>query len=150
MPTTVFLFTLLAMFQSAVDFPDQGMLKNYLENKAPFDFILIDVRGAEEISVAIGNATCKPYNLQWPEPFQGVALKIPKDLPVIVYCGSGVRAARAAAYLKEAGYTRVYNAGGILTWTGPTVPACEIKPASLLPEPSTKASRINGSCRSGS
>ena len=141
MSLTVFLFALLSMFQSAVNPLDQETLKNYLENKAPFDFILIDVRGAEEITTAIGNAACKPYNLAWPEQFKDVSLKIPKDMPVIVYCRSGGRATRAAAYLNEAGYTHVYNAGGILTWTGPTVPVSEIKPASLLPEPSMRAAK---------
>ena len=135
------LFAAAAMMQPAVNVLDQQTLKDYIENGAPFDFILLDARGADEISKAIGNSQCKPYNLAWPEQFKDVATKIPKDRAVIVYCHSGARAARAAAFLDAAGYTRVYNAGGILTWNGPTVPASEIKPVSLLPEPSCKASR---------
>ena len=127
------------MFQSTVSPMDQDVLKNYLlENKAPFDFILIDARGADEISAAIGNAFCKPYNLAWPEQFKNLSSNIPKDQAIIVYCRSGARAARAADFLNSSGYTRVYNAGGILTWTGPTVPLSDIKPASLLPEPSMR------------
>jgi phage shock protein E len=140
MRLAVLLFAMAAgMMQPAVNTIDQQTLKGYLENGAPFDFILIDARGADEISKAIGNSECKPYNLAWPEQFKDVSAKIPKDRTVIVYCRSGSRAARAATFLEASGYTRVYNAGGILTWTGPTVPASEIKPASLLPEPSCKS-----------
>jgi phage shock protein E len=136
------LFALLAgMFQSSVVTLDQETLKSYLEIKAPFDFILIDVRGADEITTAIGNAACKPYNLAWPEQFKDAVSKIPKDFPVIIYCRSGGRATRAAEYLNAAGYTKVYNAGGISTWTGPTVPGSAVKPVSLLPEPSMRAAK---------
>ena len=127
------------MFQSSVNTIDQDTLNNYLAKGAPFDFVLIDVRGAEEISSAIGNAGCKPYNLAWPEQFKEMSAKIPKDRAIIVYCQSGGRATRAAEFLASSGYTRVYNAGGFRTWTGPTVPASELKPASLLPEPSYKS-----------
>ena len=127
------------MFQSPVNILNQETLRNYLENGAPFDFILIDARGADEISSAIGNAECKPYNLAWPEQFIEMSEKIPKDRSIIVYCQSGGRATRAAEFLSSNGYTRVYNAGGMLTWKGPTVPVSELKPASLLPEPSCKS-----------
>ena len=40
-----------------------------------------------------------------------------KDRPVILYCESGNRSAKAAAALKAQGYTRVVNlAGGIGAW----------------------------------
>jgi len=117
----------------------QDKLKDYLANGAPFDFILIDVRTSQEITAAIGNAACKPYNLAWPDQFQAEALKIPKDQTVIIYCRSGGRAANAAAFLINNGYTNVYNAGGFMTWTGPTIPPSEIKPFSLLPAPSMRA-----------
>jgi rhodanese-related sulfurtransferase len=123
----------------AVNTLNQETLKNYLANGAPFDFILIDVRTSEEITAAIGNAACKPYNLAWPDQFQTEVAKIPKDQTVIVYCRSGGRAANAAGYLVNNGYTNVYNAGGFLTWDGPTIPPSEIKPASKLPEPSMRA-----------
>ncbi len=139
MKLILLLYAIASMFQAAVNPLDQGDLKSYLlENKAPFDFILIDVRAADEISAAIGNDYCKPYNLAWPEQFKDLALKIEKDQPVVVYCRSGVRAGKAADFLRSSGYTRVYNAGGILTWTGPTVPHSDIKSASLLPEPSMR------------
>ena len=140
MPLLMLLLTLVAgMFQSPANTIDQETLKTYLENGAPFDFILIDARDKDEISLAIGTAGSKPYNLAWPEQFKEMSEKIPKDQAIIIYCQSGGRAARAASYLSEKGYTRVYNAGGMLTWKGPTVPASELKPSSLLPEPSCKS-----------
>jgi rhodanese-related sulfurtransferase len=39
-----------------------------------------------------------------------------KDKTVIVYCGSGGRAALAGKTLKELGYDRVYNLGGFKDW----------------------------------
>jgi phage shock protein E len=136
-----------AISPAAVNVLDQDTLKRYLEQGAPFDFILIDVRSAEEASAGIGNAQCKPYNLAWTEEFQKECEKIPKDRTVIVYCQSGGRAGRAAAYLTSQGFANVYNAGGMLTWNGPTVPRSEFKPASLLPEPSMKAKTVQGKSR---
>ena len=89
--------------QAAVNPLNQETLKDYLENGAPFDFILIDVRGSDEISAAIGNAACKPYNLAWPVQFKDEVAKIPKDQAVIVYCRSGGRSRAAAAYLNANG-----------------------------------------------
>jgi rhodanese-related sulfurtransferase len=127
--------------QAAVNPLNQETLKDYLENGAPFDFILIDIRGSDEISMAIGNAACKPYNLAWPAQFKDEVAKIPKDQAVIVYCRSGGRSRAATAYLEANGFTRVYDAGGFITWDGSTIPASDMKPASLLPEPSMRAKK---------
>ncbi len=137
----VILLTTLAIgiSEAAIDPINQDTLKKYLENGTPSDFILIDVRGSEEIQAAIGNAACKPYNLSWPEQFQNECTRIPKDATVVIYCRSGGRARNAVSYLQTNGYTNVHNAGGFLTWTGPTVPPSEIKPVTLLPEPSMRA-----------
>ena len=40
-----------------------------------------------------------------------------KDKAVILYCGSGGRAALAGKMLKDLGYERVYNLGGFKDWT---------------------------------
>lgn len=37
----------------------------------------------------------------------------PKDKPVIVYCASGSRSAKAQSILKSRGFTDVMNAGGL-------------------------------------
>lgn len=38
------------------------------------------------------------------------------DKPLVVYCGSGKRAARAAESLRSRGYTRVYELGAMSNW----------------------------------
>lgn len=129
----------LGICYGAVTPLSQDQLKDYLTKGSPFSFMLIDVRSSEEITAAIGNADCKPYNLAWPDQFQKEALKIPKDQAVIIYCRSGGRAASAAAFLETNGYKNVYNAGGFMTWSGPTIPPSQIKPLSQLPEPSMRA-----------
>jgi len=39
-----------------------------------------------------------------------------KDKTIILYCGSGGRAALAGKMLKDLGYERVYNLGGFKDW----------------------------------
>ena len=139
--TVLWMMIAAGIAQAAVNPLNQETLKGYLEKGAPFGLILIDVRSSEEATTAIGNAACKPYNLAWPVQFKDEVAKIPKDYAIVVYCRSGGRSRAAAAYLNAEGYTQVYDAGGFMTWDGPTVPASDIKPASLLPEPSMKANR---------
>lgn len=44
--------------------------------------------------------------------------KLPEDLdlPIFVYCRSGMRSKRCAAKLDVLGYGEVYEIGGIVTW----------------------------------
>ena len=128
-----------AISLAAVISLDHETLQRYIEKGPPFDFILIDVRSVEEASTGIGGVACKPYNLVWPDQFVKECEKIPKDQTIILYCRSGSRAANAAAHLDSLGYTKVYNAGGMLTWTGSTVPRAQFKTVADLPEPSMKA-----------
>ncbi|MBN1566921.1 MAG: rhodanese-like domain-containing protein [Acidobacteria bacterium] len=131
----------VSLCQAAVIPLNQGILKGYLKNGAPFDFILIDIRDSKEIYSVIGNTACKPYNLSWPAPFKDEIVKIPKDRAIILYCRTGNRSQEAAEYLNNKGYSRVYDAGSFLTWFSPTVPPSDIKPASLLPAPSMRAKK---------
>ncbi|MCR9164330.1 MAG: rhodanese-like domain-containing protein [Nannocystaceae bacterium] len=39
-----------------------------------------------------------------------------KDEPVVVYCRSGVRSAKAKATLEAAGFSEVHNLGGMARW----------------------------------
>ncbi len=39
--------------------------------------------------------------------------EVRKDARILVYCASGMRSAQAAAMLKQAGYTRVTDGGGM-------------------------------------
>ena len=59
-------------------------------------------------------------------PLSGViedvnALGLDKDSPFMVYCRSGRRSAEAAAALLAAGYTDIYDLGGIIDWPYDTV-----------------------------
>ena len=47
--------------------------------------------------------------------------------PVVLYCASGGRAALGGKALKDLGYTRVYNLGGVKEWE-----AAGLAPATLL------------------
>lgn len=40
----------------------------------------------------------------------------PKDTPIIVYCHSGNRSAKAAKALHDRGYSNVYDLGGMSRW----------------------------------
>ena len=42
--------------------------------------------------------------------------EVPDDQPVVVYCRSGNRSATASKILADAGYSEVYDMGGIITW----------------------------------
>ena len=43
--------------------------------------------------------------------------ELPEDRDIVVYCRSGVRSARAAGTLVDAGFRRVSNlVGGVLAW----------------------------------
>jgi len=44
-----------------------------------------------------------------------------KDLPILVYCRSGVRSANAARILADLGYTNIHDLGGIINWPYETV-----------------------------
>ena len=39
-----------------------------------------------------------------------------KDAPVVVYCRSGIRSAKAKSALEAAGFTQVHNLGGMSRW----------------------------------
>jgi rhodanese-related sulfurtransferase len=75
--------------------------------------VLLDVRTPEE--VAAGKIT-GAQNIVWDENF-GDKLSSLEHKPIFVYCGSGIRSAKAAAVLKEKGYDQVYELeGGIKAW----------------------------------
>lgn len=125
----------------------QDTLANWLKNSPPFDFVLIDVRTASEVSSSgmIGNAQCKPYNIPWTDAFKQYATSLLKSQNIVLYCQSGNRAGQAAAYLETLGYENVYNAGGWGTW-GPARDAslkltiADTMAVSKLPAISMKAS----------
>jgi adenylyltransferase/sulfurtransferase len=91
---------------------DAGTEPFVLDVREPHEYAICDI-GAPLIPVGeLGN------NLH--------RLAFPKNTEIVVHCKSGARSQRAALFLKEQGYTNVYNlAGGILAWADridPNVP----------------------------
>lgn len=48
--------------------------------------------------------------------------ELPADKTIVVYCRSGNRSATAAQILAEAGYSSIYDLGGINTWAAQGLP----------------------------
>ena len=77
--------------------------------------LLLDVRGADEY--AEGHI---PGSVNIPLQLLPMKKGRPEDLdtPIFVYCRSGGRSRRAAAFLEKEGYENVKNIGGIMNWNG--------------------------------
>lgn len=74
------------------------------------DLVLIDVRTPEEF--ADGHvAGAEMIDIQ-AEDFADRIAELDPDATTVVYCRTGNRSARAAAYMDEQGFTDVYDAGG--------------------------------------
>ena len=75
---------------------------------------LLDVRNAPELATGV-IAGARHIPLGELMAREG---ELPNELPLVVYCQSGARSARAAGYLAGTGFGSVYNLrGGILAWT---------------------------------
>ncbi|MEZ4854808.1 rhodanese-like domain-containing protein [Flavobacterium sp.] len=76
---------------------------------------LLDVRTAQEYNEShLKNALNIDVNS---DSFTEKASQLDKQKPVLVYCRSGHRSAKAAQQLKELGFTQVTDLdGGILAW----------------------------------
>ncbi|MCB0097763.1 MAG: rhodanese-like domain-containing protein [Caldilineaceae bacterium] len=70
---------------------------------------LVDVRSPAEF--AAGYVT-GAQNIPLPEVSEQMS-RIPRDMPVMLYCRSGNRSGQAMHQLQMAGYTNVYNIGGL-------------------------------------
>ena len=88
----------------------------YIDDAQPHT--LVDVRTPEEFR---GGYIPGAININLQELQQRLT-RIPKDKPVIVYCRSGNRSASAANLLKQAGYTEIYDLGGIIDWARQSLP----------------------------
>jgi len=87
-------------------------LRQYILEKNR-DFILIDVRTPKEYNKGhIPTALLIPYN-----EIESHTDKIPKEKLIVLYCKSGGRSGIAASRLKDLGYKKVINFGGIYRWT---------------------------------
>ena len=83
------------------------------------DIIILDVRRQDEYeSGHIPGAVCVPN--------ESITDVKPEALPdpdqvILIYCRSGNRSKQAAQKLFDMGYKRIYEFGGINTWTGEVV-----------------------------
>jgi len=94
-------------------YADPAELAALIETGSP-EHVLIDVRTPAEYS---GGFIPTAVNI----PVDSIAAappEVPKDRLVVVYCRSGNRSSRAAGTLRDLGYTRVVDFGGIMRWQG--------------------------------
>ena len=93
--------------------------------------VVVDVRRQDEYDAGhIPGAICLPNESIGAErPAQLADL----DQIILVYCRSGNRSKEAAQKLFDLGYSRVYEFGGILDWTGEIVTSDEEFPMDPIP-----------------
>ena len=84
--------------------------------------VLIDVRTDREIEHGL-----IPGALHIPlHTLPGRLQDIGQDLPVVIYCQSGVRSAQASAFMSDNGWGQVYNlAGGFSVWAARGLPVVQ-------------------------
>lgn len=88
--------------------------KEVLKMLSSKETVLIDVRTPQEYeSGHIKNAINFPLQILKQEMEKN---NISKDVPIILYCQSGIRSKNASKLLEELGYKDVYNLGGINNW----------------------------------
>ena len=82
---------------------------------------LVDVRTAKE--VATGKIVSSIHIDYYRSDFKEALSVLDKDIPIFVYCRSGVRSGRTANILKSLGFKEIYNlSGGIRSWKGKELP----------------------------
>ncbi len=86
-------------------------LKQRLDNSEAL--FLLDVREDEEVAICqIENAVHIPMML-----IPSHLDKLPRDIPIVVYCHLGIRAANVISYLSAQGFNNLINLdGGIDHW----------------------------------
>ena len=122
MPLT--LKDMMATAQAAVEKIDFAKAQALINEGA----LLLDVRDAPELEKAgraVGSHHVPRGMLEFradpDSPFHDAELR--RDRAIILHCASGGRSALAGKLLKDMGYERVYNMGGLKDWKeagGPT------------------------------
>lgn len=80
--------------------------------------LLIDVRTPEEFATGhIRGAVNIPV-----DSLESRLNEVPGEQPIVVYCRSGNRSATASQILAQAGYTSIYDLGGLNDWTAQGFP----------------------------
>ena len=108
---SVFLVTACGSTLASQKITPKAYVTDYVEQAT--SHILVDVRTPQEY--AEGHIAGS-INI----PLQELASRmneIPMDIPAIIYCRSGNRSAQAMKILADAGYTNIYDLGGIIQWT---------------------------------
>lgn len=82
------------------------------------DHLLIDVRTPQEF--ASGHIQ-GAINIPVEEIGQRLS-EVPQDKPIVLYCRSGNRSNQASGILVNAGYTGIYDLGGIIDWQAQGLP----------------------------
>lgn len=81
-----------------------------LDVRTPQEFAGGHIEGAANIAV---------------ETLQAHLSEIPRDQPIVLYCRSGNRSAQAAQILEAAGFTGIYDLGGIVSWQQAGLPVVQ-------------------------
>jgi len=142
LPIALFLLVIISRPFAAVDTLTADTLSKWITDGTSFDFILIDVRDTSELTQIIASSDCKPYHFSLNQNvFDAMVPKLPKTMPTICYCRSGVRSGTAAQKLNAAGFASVYTLQGgfsnyALIVSRPTGVYADVKPTSSLPSPS--------------
>ena len=86
---------------------------------------LVDVRTKGEFK---GGHIANASNVELSSPdFKSMAAALDKDKPVLVYCLSGGRSAKAADYFRNEGFKEVYEMpGGMMEWRSKNLPEVKL------------------------
>jgi len=87
--------------------------------QATSNAVLLDVRTVEEVNTG---ALAGALNIVYDDAFATKLTNL-EQKPIFVYCGSGIRSAKAAKILREKGYDPVYEMdGGMKAWKAAGLP----------------------------
>ena len=89
------------------------------------DLVLIDIRMPSEIA-SMGGTIDAPQNSKIPRGWlehRVTNIARNKDVPIVVYCGAGIRSPMAAVTLEDMGYTNVRDyPEGFIGWRNANLP----------------------------
>lgn len=88
----------------------------FVQAKQPH--LLVDVRTPEEFA---GGHIPGAINISLQSLPQRMK-ELPQDQPIVLYCRSGSRSSTATQLLARAGYSNLYDLGGIIAWNAQGLP----------------------------
>ena len=115
-PTSVFLAGEIPGDEKQAEYTSISMEEAKEAFAAPGDYIILDVRRADEYAEGHIPGAINVAN-------EDIGDEMPSELPnldqvIYVYCRSGRRSKEASSKLAALGYTNIYEFGGILDWDG--------------------------------